>query len=65
MYIKTRHILSPNVTEEKLIKPDTVYRVLNLVNGTSQVDVDTKSAYYLSPEYYTVVNFKDYMKLCT
>jgi len=65
MYILTNSNLHPKVIAEGIINANTLYLVLCYGPSKGQVDVSYDTSYYLSPEYYTVVNFKDYMKLCT
>jgi len=64
MYIKTKSKLPPHIVREGLIKTNTVYRVLKKYNKT--VDVVKESNYILiEEEDYTIVTFKNYLKLCS
>lgn len=64
MLIRTKSRLSDDVTREGVIKPNTVYKVIGAsLNG--RVDVINSSDYYVGPDYYIVVGFKDYVKLCS
>lgn len=63
MLIRTKSRLSDEVIREGVIKPNTVYKVIGVsLNG--RVDVNNRSHYYVGPDYYTIVGFKDYVNLC-
>lgn len=65
MYVKTNSKLPGNVVVEGLIKPNTLYKVLSVLEDPISIDVIAESDFILLPEDYTVITFKHYIELCS